>query len=835
MAWFKKAQNATVNDPGRSSGPKDGSVAEAQRSVDTARNLLAQGNRPAALALLDQILEYDADNVEALVARGSVLYQWSRFIESYRAFRDALKRFPDHVNLLAQSAWAAHSCGEIAEAERLMRRLVELRPAESEAHYGLGVALRAQKRYDEALPAFERAAELDESAVHAHVNIGVTLMDLGRFADAEAPLRKAIALAPDNAGNWINLGVNLYRQKKPDAETAYKKGQALELEMGQSVDGFVSYASFLRNVGRLEESIEQYRVHLPTHPNTAGLTQLGMCLLHKGDYSGGWPLYEFRWLQDPLVSLRANLDTPVWQGQDVSGKTVLVRAEQGIGDVIQFARYLREVKRLGATVLFQSRDGMEALSSRFEGVDGIIDTGQKLPHFDYFTNLMSLPRYFGDHPKAASASPSYIRVDVENSQRFRQRLNSRKINVGLVWGGNPTHLQDSTRSISLSLLSPLASIDRINLISLQKGAASKQLEAFEAKSAIDDWAPMLDTFADTADAVATLDLVISVDTSVAHLAGALEKPLWVLLPTPAEWRWMDDRSDSDWYPTATLFRQRTRGDWASVITEVVAELTSIANSGLEVSQRSKAVTPSGIARAPGFLPIDIPEDLAAISEAREGIFMFPADHRFKEGVSLKLYGEWHHEQLALLARLVKLGQTIVEVGSGAGVHTVALSRLVGPSGHVIAYESGQPLRRMLIENLRSNRARNVTVMQEPIALADSAVDGRGETVDGLGLAKLDWLKINHSGTAQSILIGAQGSLWGSRPKLFVNVADDVAAIVDHLSQSGYACWCHESPVFRPSNFNRVSLPIHANDSQTAVLAIPEEVTVDVALDDCVPI
>ena len=407
MSLFRKSRKSEVAvapAPDLSGGTVDLILRSEDATLEQVRIEAREGKLGAALRILNAAIAADANNVELWLARGSILYEWARFHEAYQTYRTGSAMFPEHVNLMARLAWSAHAVGQVGEAEALMRRVAEARPDEPDAYFGLGTVLRSQKRFEPALESFLRTIELDSQFVHAHVNAGVTLMDLNRFEQAEGHFRQAIALAPDDPGNWVNLGVDLYRQLKDGVEESYIRAQQLEVETGKSVDAFVGYATYLRNTGRRSEAIAQYRKYLPRHPNTAALTQYGMCLLQEADFLHGWSLYEFRWLQEPMTSLRANLDLPQWQGQEVRGKTVLVRAEQGIGDVIQFARYLREINSLGARVLFQGRDGMEELTRRFEGIDAIVNTGEKLPEFDYYTNLMSLPRFFGNDPKLVSSN-----------------------------------------------------------------------------------------------------------------------------------------------------------------------------------------------------------------------------------------------------------------------------------------------------------------------------------------------------------------------------------------------------------------------------------------------
>jgi tetratricopeptide (TPR) repeat protein len=839
MLWKGKSSRVAVptNDAIHSVGQSSGELSACEDVLARAMELERSGRRDEALRAIREAINRGPVTAELVLAMGSIYHLWSRYIEAHHVLAVVLQRFPDNINVLARLAWAAHAIGKVAEAESLMRRLVEQRPREADAHYGLGVVLRSQKRFEQAIDEFRVVIERDPSAVHAYINLGVSLMDLGRFDEAEIPLRKALTLSPGDAGCWSNLGVNLHRQGRDGAEDAYLRALELENASGKSVDAFVNYASFLRNVGRIAESIAVYRKYLPEHPSTSGLTQLGMCMLHVGDYGAGWSLYEFRWLQEPLVSLRANLDTPTWQGQDLANKSILIRAEQGVGDVVQFARFLPAIKQLGANVLFQGRDGMEELTNRFLGVDKVINTGEPLPHFDYYTNLMSLPRYFGEDPARFPAAEKYIQIDAGAASAFRARLDPEELSVGIVWAGNPTHQQDKQRSMPLGALETLAGLPGVRLVSLQKGDAGNRLQDSGVADRIFDWAPLLLNFGDTADAVAALDAVISVDTSVAHIAGALGRKLWVALPVPAEWRWMDDREDSGWYPCARLIRQHKQGDWTEVTRKLIAEVTLFRDKGTYKRLRDQRdlkseADPESIAK-PAFHPPHIPSDLPSIGEMREGIFEYLQRAEDKESLSLAWYGEWHHEQMALLARLVKLDQTVVEVGSSIGVHAVALSRLVGPGGHMLVFENDLKTRRILGENLRANRARNVTVMQTVCGVdAAKTSPGSFDTIDSIELERLDWLKVNQWQDLDAVLTGADNTLWRSRPKLFVNVESDFSAAASRIAAYGYTCWLHRSPVFRSQNFNKLERPMSQHYDQLAILAIPEEVLVDVDISPC---
>jgi hypothetical protein len=367
-----------------------------------------------------------------------------------------------------------------------------------------------------------------------------------------------------------------------------------------------------------------------------------------------------------------------------------------------------------------------------------------------------------------------------------------------------------------------------------------------------DLGPELNDFADTAAAIDQMDLVISVDTSVAHLAGALGKPVWMLVAMPAEWRWMVDREDTPWYPTVRLFRQRWHGDWNDVIARITHALGALVQS-----ERSQARTPSvdggrktPIALLPTLPPSNHFKGRTAPAETAMGIVQYFPD-QFIVGDSIAMYGEYLRAQTDLLGRLIAPGSVLLEAGAGIGAHVLSLAPVVGSAGHFLLYESRSLFQQVLRQNLAANGIGNVTVMKRSLRQQQSApVQGdmqtvtvstgepmpatATETIDELRLGKLDWLKIGEETDTLAVLDGASDTLWRLRPKLFVAVADDqgVGHIELRLKDHGYQCWKMTTPYFNPRNFNRRDINIFSGRSALAVLAIPEEVEATIEFDGC---
>lgn len=821
-----------------------------------AKSILAQvetlddaGRFADSLVLLNRALATAPTDSELLLARASTLYAWGRFREARDDFFRAEAGGMTGPKLDVRLGWTSHQLGDPSEADARMRKAVAAQPDNAEAHFGLGAVVQAAGRLDEAAKSYERALEYIPNHLRCLVVLGVCRLDQDDYVGAEAWFRRAIAAHPDSTMAWMHLGIALFRQDRcAEAYEAHERALALESAGGEDVDSFFNYANTLQNTDRTQHAIELFEKNLPQRPHVIGHGQYGMALLAAGRLKEAWHYYEFRWLQQPLVSLRPHLDRPVWSGQDLRGKTILLRAEQGVGDVLQFVRFAATLKSLGATVLLQNRQGMDDLASDFIGVDRVLIPGEPLPAFDYYVHMLSIPRVLDIDLDSIPADVPYLRTHPDRIERWSQRLaGGGGLKVGLVWAGSAEHKRDRYRSIPLRLLRPLCDIEGVRLFSLQKGSGAAQLRALDPAPNIVDLDAELTTFGETAAAIGALDLVISVDTAVAHLTGALGRPLWVLLPHPAEWRWLEKREDCPWYPSARLFRQPEMGNWDEVVVQLAAALRE------RVDQKQIGMTPEQLAHSPPvraclehrtvgrFVPMRVAPGMSAVAEIRSAILQYLPDHD-DMGPSLRWYGEWLQPQIELLTRLIRLGQIVMEVGSGVGAHMVALSAAVGRSGHVICYESQPLIKRILRQNIQANRIMNVTVMARTLTgqqtrPSEPPITAITDTVDELQLEHLDWLKINEPTTSLSVLEGSAETLWRLRPRVFVAAADEVAlrAIADRAKEFGYRCWRMDTPFFNPRNLYLQEEDIFDGRTRLALLLIPEEIEVDVVLDGCVEI
>jgi tetratricopeptide (TPR) repeat protein len=448
---------------------------------------------------------------------------------------------------LAQQGVAAHQRGDIDAAERAYRAALERQPEHPLALHYLGVVLHQRGGHADALPLLERSAAYVPQEPEFHNNLGLTLAALDRNDDAIAAYRRALDRKPGHATAWNNLGLALQAQNLvPDAIAAFRRAIALVPQFAQA------------------------------HWN------LALALLASGDYAEGWREYEWRLRLPELGGRSPALPITRWQGEALGEKTLLVTAEQGIGDAIQFVRFASTLAERGVRIVVQAAPELQPLLATASGVAATVSVGDPLPPAcDAEIPLLSLPYRLGARPEDSRVPQRYLRSDASRRHEVEGALaiaRSGTRRIGLAWAGSPQHRNDARRSIPLALLAPLLSIPGITWYSLQKGTEARQSERVaEAKSVV-PLDPKSD-FGCTAALVDALDAVVSVDTSIAHLAGALGKPTFVLLPFAPDWRWGIAGTRTPWYPTMTLHRQRTIGDWPSAIAPLLDTLTTPARAG----------------------------------------------------------------------------------------------------------------------------------------------------------------------------------------------------------------------------------------------------------------
>ena len=463
---------------------------------------------------------------------------------------------------------------------------LRLQPGHVEAHNCLGVLHLLQNRLDRAAASFEQVLTLQPNRADAACNLGIALQGLNRPDDAIMQFEKALALRPDYAEAAFNLGVAFERQGRA-AEAITPLELALSIrpdyaEAGRTLSLLLNNLGIaLHGEGKLEQAIAYLERALTLQPGHANM-QLTLSLAHlaKGDLRAGWPLHEARWRTHHFDAGRRDFDVPRWDGSIGSGGTILVWAEQGLGDTLQFCRYAPLVARRGWRVVVEVSPVLVRLMQSLEGVT-VVPIGTTAPSkIDCHCPMMSLPLLFDTTLETIPAAIPYLAPAFADIARWRQILGAPGgLTVGLCWAGNPRRefglpsTFDARRSMSLDRLAPLFAVDGVSFVSLQKEPRPGD---DPARYAMLDPMGRVNDFADTAAIIATLDLIIAVDTSVAHLAGALGRPIWLLNRFDTCWRWLRGRSDSPWYPTLRQFRQSDFGVWDDAVAQVAAELAALA-------------------------------------------------------------------------------------------------------------------------------------------------------------------------------------------------------------------------------------------------------------------
>ena len=591
-------------------------------TIEQAMHLAVQnhqaGRLPEAEAIYRQVLAQDANHAHALHLLGVIAHQVGR----HEAATDLIQRaiavapaVPDFHNNLGE---AFRALGRTDEAIACYQRAIALEGRYLEAHINLANALLERGRVDEAIAACRNALRWVGESPAIHNNLGYGLMQKGALDEAIAALRRAIDLRGDFPAAWVNLGNAL--SEKGDvvgAIAAYRRAIQIKPD---SPDAYTNLGSALKDLGNPEEAIALHREAIRLRPDYAGaynnlglaLQDLGLLaearnawrkaielkpdfaephanlslfLLLKGELAEGWAEYEWRLRTRTAAPFQARLPQPRWDGSDPRGRTILVHAEQGAGDTIQFIRYASLLAELGARVIVACPVELKPLVRTVAGVREVVSGTEALPAFDVHVPLLSLPLAFKTTMETIPDRVPYLAADPSRVAEWRERLvqYGEGLRVGLAWGGNPANTEDRNRSILLAALAPLAEVKDVVYYSLQKGKAAGQAKNPPVGMTLADLTEELKDFGDTAALMANLDLIITVETVVAHLAGALARPVWTLLPFVPAWRWLLDREDSPWYPTMRLFRQKRRGDWTTVVERVAGELNRrVQGSGFRV-------------------------------------------------------------------------------------------------------------------------------------------------------------------------------------------------------------------------------------------------------------
>jgi tetratricopeptide (TPR) repeat protein len=531
-----------------------------------------RGQLEDAAAHYERALAAESDHAAAHINLGNVLQAQGKFGDAVAHYTKALPKNAANAALFYNLGGAILGArGSLSDAAACFAKALSLEPRYVEAHYLLGNIFSAQGKLDDAVASYQRALSLMPERPDIYNELGNALRVQGKLETARECCERALALDPNYAAAHYNLGNVFGDQGKLDAAVGcYERALAL---IPDYADAHTNLTITLREQGRTADAMACCQRALTFHPDSADANFCDAYLrLLAGDFPEGWRKYEWRWRTKDARP--HGFTAPLWDGKDLLGKAILLHCEQGLGDNIQGVRYARLVKDKGGTVLLSSPPSLARLFQGVSGVDRIVTDGSGLHAYDVHAPLMSLPGLFQTTLDTIPSDVPYLHPGAAQVAAWKDRLASyRGFRVGICWRGRPTHPDDRKRSMAAAQFTQFLNVPKLVVVSLQKDATTDELETLsDISGPFFDAGPFLDDFSDTASAMANLDLVITVDTSICHLAGAVAARVWTLIPFAPDWRWLLQREDSPWYPTMRLFRQPKNGDWQSVLERVRGEL-----------------------------------------------------------------------------------------------------------------------------------------------------------------------------------------------------------------------------------------------------------------------
>lgn len=796
-------------------------------------------NWTEAVRYLAKALDSSPENDLYAANLGAALFKAGEVDDAVEILKKPWERNRQNNSLAANLFVAAHQAGNLSRAKEIVEAVLAKapQPTSPEALESAGGDLCLIQHPPEIWPVIAAAkiatqtgdypaAEnwyrqlIDTQPSLGHSGMGTLAMAQGEFANALDAFSKAIAAAT-----------------APNAQF------------------FLNRALVLVGLRRYEEALQDYEQAMALRPGFAEARfEHGTTKLRMGDWRQGWLEYEARRYWKPEPHLNYFDAAAEWQGETLAGKTIIVVSEQGQGDVIQFVRFAKELSEQGGTVVVFAFPALVRLIKTVPGVSHVFTNGEPIPAYDYWVPVASLPFRLGVTLESMRWDGPYVFPQEFDTASWDARLApDQGLRVGLVWAGGDyqEHIWDLVyrrRNISLDLFSPLLEIPGTAFFSLQKGKAHAQLIEFGMTSHVADYSDEWTDFIDTASFIAHLDLVITVDTAVAHLAGAMNKPVWILSRTDGCWRWLNKRADSPWYPSARIFHQEIGESWSSVILRVKQELTEYIDSGKLNPDRD-------VTEAAGSAVINL-DTVNCLVKGKHGWFLA---NRFDQylGRALIHYGEYGEIEHRFLTSFLAAGDCIIEIGANIGSHTVGLAKTVGDSGKVIAFEAQPAIYRILCANLALNALTNVITyacgcgkeadtMYVPVTnynmptphnsggVSLSAV-ATGMPVQVMpldatlhDLQNLKMIKIDVEGMELEVLLGAQGLLHRHRPILYVenDRIENSQKLIEHIRRLGYRLWWHIPMLFNPDNHFRQTINDNPGIASFNMICLPTEASAD---------
>lgn len=532
------------------------------------------GDLVQAENLYRQILSQDSNHSDALHLLGLIAQRYGKFDAALELIKHAISIAPAAM-YYSNVAELYRLLGKSREAEEAARKAINLEPNFIPAHVNLAVILIDSQRFSDAEAVLNHVVSIERSPMALTMLANLRFMN-GDCKEAIALGRQAIEAAPNVGMVHNNLGAALEGDGQiVEAEAAYRR--AVELAPN-SPEFMNNHGTALRKLGDIHQAMDVWTRAIQERPDYPDANwNMSLAHLALGEYERGWPMYEWRFRYAPGRPMMREYPAPRWHGFDLKGKRILLYPEQGYGDVIMFVRYVPLLAKMGAIVILHVPKEMIDLLRGVEGVAEILPLEQAPPPIDTYQPLMTLPSVFKTKLSTIPAEVPYIKIDPARREKWSKRMAGAKgKKVGIVWAGRPSHPEDRNRSISAEMLAPLMEIEGLTFYSLQMGEAADRLSKVPALARVIDLKPDIQDFADSGAAIEQLDLLITVDTAAAHIAGALAKPVWTLIAFLPDFRWLMEREDSPWYPTMRLLRQKTRGDWADVLAQLEANLKKFA-------------------------------------------------------------------------------------------------------------------------------------------------------------------------------------------------------------------------------------------------------------------
>jgi len=534
--------------------------------------ILSEKRMPeAALPFVEQAVILEPENFSFHLTLANLRAQLGQQIKARHAMLTAKSLCPRDFHMLLDLASSLEKAHLLREAQHCYQQAIQLDPSQAIAHYGLAAVLTEIGDHEGAIKSYRKSLECDARHTSSYNNLANLLAMLGRFEEAEQCYLQGLRADPNHAEICFNLA-NLYvtKGRLPEADRFYRKATAIRPSL---VEAWDSLGTVLNDSGHSEDALPCFNAALELKPNwPQALWNKAITLLKMGRFQEGWEAYESRHQIHRIIPPRC-FQAPRWEGQPFQEEKLLLVAEQGLGDTIQFVRYVAQAKTLGGQILLECQSRLARLMRSHPAIDQVLTRGEELTEYHWYCPLMSLPHIMKTTLATIPRDVPYL--NVENPVQFPL---SKILHVGLAWAGNSKHAYDNRRSCRLLDLSGLFDVQGIQWINLQQPFPEIDLHAAGNHFELQPRDHQCEDLYETAQWISSLDLVITVDTVVAHLAGALNVPVWILLSTACDWRWLTEREDSPWYPSAILFRQKQLGDWKEVVGRVKARLQDFAHT-----------------------------------------------------------------------------------------------------------------------------------------------------------------------------------------------------------------------------------------------------------------